>query len=178
MPLCSRPRRITLVFGVIVAFVVGPACAAETGNGSKNFNVPTSVPNYFSNEAGPLQGPASEMRRGPLYSAGTAAEVPQASARTVAVVIPHSRQHIVMVVPRGRLVRGRVAYDRRGHALASYHAAAHGRPVSRVVARTAGRGHVAHVAASRGRFEHIAARPHTVVHRPTQVSSAHRHGRG
>jgi hypothetical protein len=157
---------MALLLGLVAAFVAQGARAADTSAGSKNFSVPTSVPNYFSNEAGPLQGPTSETRRGTLYSSSGAAEAPQA-ARTVAVVVPHSRQHIAMAEPHGRLIRGRVAYDRRGSAVAERRAAAHGRPVFHAVAR----------ASSRGRVEHVVARAHTTVHKATHVSSVH-HGRG
>src|SRR5215469_6820609 len=110
MLLHSRPWRIALLCGLVVALVAPETRAADTGEGSKNFSVPGSVPNYFSNEAGPLQGPASETRRGPLYVNQTYDTSPAAAA----VDGPRARQHIAMAEPRGRLIRGRVAYGRRG----------------------------------------------------------------
>jgi hypothetical protein len=163
MPLRSRPRRIALLIGLVAAFVAVEARAAETGNGSKNFSVPASVPNYFSNEAGPLQGPASETQRGQLYGAAAA---PQAAR--VAAEAPRARQHVAMAEPRGRLIHGRAAYDRRGRTMASNHAVAHGRPISHAAAHAVARGHA----------ERVAAHAHSVVRRPTQVSSARHHARG
>ncbi len=174
MLLRSRPWRIALLFGLAAAFIAHEVRAADTGAGSKNFNPPNSVPNYFSNEAGPLQGPASETRRGPLYMN----QAYGASQAAAVVAAPRSRQHLAMAVPRVRAIRGRVAYERRGRAVAErrtetrgraiHHVVAHGRPVYRAVAH-AGRG---------GHVERVAARAHTIVHKTTQVSSAHRHGRG
>lgn len=173
MHLRSRPWRIALLLGLAAAFVAHQARAADTSAGSKNFNVPTTVPNYFSNESGPLQGPASETRRGPLYSAGGVAEEPQATARVVATA-PRGRQHIAMAEPRGRAIRGRVAYNRHGRAAVERHVAAHGRPVHHAVAH----------ANTRGRVEHVVARGRTIIHKTTHVSSktthvsSVRHGRG
>ena len=166
----SRPWRIALLLGLAAAVVAPQARAADTSAGSKNFNAPTTVPNYFSNEAGPLQGPASETRRGSLYSASGAAEAPQATARVVAAA-PRPRQHIAMAEPRGRTIRGRVAYARRGRAVVGHYAAAHGRPVHHAVYHAVAR------AGSRGHVEHVVARTRATVHKTTHVTSV-RHGRG
>ncbi|MGA8399543.1 MAG: hypothetical protein WB697_06620, partial [Stellaceae bacterium] len=96
----SRRCRIALLFGLAAAFVAHGARAADTSAGSRNFNPPTSVPNYFSNEAGPLQGPASETRRGPLYMNQTYGT----SRATAVAAAPRGRQHIAMAAPRGRLI--------------------------------------------------------------------------
>jgi hypothetical protein len=184
MLLRSRPRRIALWLGLVAAFFSVDAQAADTSAGSKNFAAPASVPNYFSNEAGPLRGPASETQRGPLYMNQTYG-TPQPPARPVAVVVPHGRQHIAMAEPRGRSIRGRVtsnrhgrvASDRHGRAtsdtrgrtlVAAHHPAAHERLVHRAVAHVAARGHA----------EHAVARAHAAVHKPTSVNAAHRHARG
>jgi hypothetical protein len=163
MLLHSRPWRIALLFGLVVAFVAPQTRGADTSAGSKNFSAPGSVPNYFSNEAGPLQGPASETRRGPLYSNQAYSTSPAAAA----VVAPRARQRIAMAEPRGRLIRGRVAYRHRGR-FAGHRTVVYGRRVYRAVAH----------ARSRGRVEHVSAPAHTIGHRTTRVSGAHRHGRG
>ena len=167
MLLRSGPRRIALLLGLAAAFFCIEARAADTSAGSKNFSAPTSVPNYFSNEAGPLRGPASETQRGPLYMNQTYG-TPPAAARTVAVAVPHGRQHIAMAVPRGRSFRGRAVYDRRGRTVAARHPAAHGRPTSHAVAHVVARGHV----------EHVVARAPAIAHKPTRVSIVHHHARG
>ena len=158
----SRPRRIGFFLGLVAILTAVQARAADTGNGSKNFTAPRTVPNYFSNEAGPLQGPASEMRRGPLYTNQTYGASPAAAA----VVVPRTRQHIAMAEPRGRLIHGRLAYKPRGR-FAENRTVVHSRRVYRAAAHDR----------SRSRVEHVSARAHTIVHRTTRVS-AHRGGRG
>jgi hypothetical protein len=162
----KRPRptwnasRIALLVGLAAALVAGPALAADTGNGSKNFRVPNSVPNYFSNEAGPMMGPAAETRRGEIYANQTA-QVPQA-APAVAAAPPRARQHVAMAEPRGQAIRGR-----RGASVVAHHVAVHGRSVTRVVAHGSSRAHSTHVAAKT-----------RAVSKTTRVSSSHRRARG
>jgi hypothetical protein len=122
------------------------------------------VPNYFSNEAGPLQGPASETQRGALY-------MNQTYGTQRAVATYRGPQHVAMAEPRGRYAHGRVAYDRHGRPIAARYTAtrgSHGRPGYRAVAHASARGHV----------EHAVAHSRVVAHHPTQVSSVHRHARG
>jgi hypothetical protein len=159
----SRARGIAVFLALTAILAGGSARAADTGNGSKNFRVPSSVPNYFSNEAGPMMGPAAETRRGELYSSQTA-QVPQAVPQATAVIAPapaRERQHIAMAEPRGRLIRGR-----RGMPVVAHHVAVHGRPVSRLVAHGSNRSRAAHVVSS--------------AHTPskTRVGSTHRRARG
>jgi hypothetical protein len=156
----SRPRQIALWLSVSVVVVAAPALAADTGNGSKNFSVPSSVPNYFSNEVGPMLGPAAESRRGVLYQ-GQTAEAPRAAASAVTTAPPRERQHIAMAEPRGRLIRGR-----RGAPVVARHVAVHGRAVTRVAAHGSNQVHSAHVAVS----------THTVS--KTRIGSSHRRARG
>jgi hypothetical protein len=158
MVMRSRSRQIALWLSVAVALGAGPARAADTGNGSKNFRVPASVPNYFSNEAGPIIGGTAESRRGELYSNATAA-APQATA-TIAAAPPRYRQHVAMAEPRGRLIRGR-----RGREIVARHVAVHGRAVTRVAAHGSTRTHSAHVATSRAAVK-------------TRVGDTHRRARG
>ena len=161
----STLRRIAVIIGLVAALFAIDARAADTANGSKNFAAPTTVPNYFSNEAGPLQGPASETQRGPLYMNQTYGAPAAAAAR--------APQHVAFAEPRGRYVHGRVAYDRRGRPIAARFTVARGRPVyGHAVYRA-----VAH-STERGRTTHVAVPARAVAHHPTQVSSAHRHARG
>ncbi|HTQ32532.1 MAG TPA: hypothetical protein VMI30_00075, partial [Stellaceae bacterium] len=114
MAMFSRPWRVAVWFGIAAAFFAGSARALDSGAGSKNFNTPSGVPNYFSNEAGPMIGGAAETRRGELYSGqAPAAQAPvaapiarPAAASAVAVApVPAARQHIAMAVPRGHSAR-------------------------------------------------------------------------
>jgi hypothetical protein len=124
--------RIALSLAVAASVAGAPALAADTGNGSKNFRAPTTVPNYFSNEAGPLLGGAAETRRGELY---TGAAPPNLSGGYQApapggrrhILIAHGRGHLA--ARRGRPVKGRHFVERtRGH---PHVAARHGATPSR-----------------------------------------------
>jgi hypothetical protein len=158
----SRPRVAALCVGIIAAFTGDAALAADTGNGSKNFRTPTTVPNFFSNEAGPMIGGAAETQRSPLYSNQTASSAaPAQPAAPSYAAAPQTRQHIAMAVPHGRALRG------RGAPLAAHHVAVHGRAAYRVEAHNVGRAHSVHAVAA----------SHTVS-RPTHVTSSHRHARG
>jgi hypothetical protein len=173
---CSLLWRAALRLGMTVAFCTGSALAAGPANGSKNFDVPRSVPNYFSNESGPMIGGAAETQRGPLYSGQTAA-VP-APAPAIAAAPMRARQHIAMAEPRGRFIRGRHDVPAYVHRAASRgwappHLAARGN--SRV-AHAAGR--VATRTVSRTTVHTVS---HTAAHtanRTTRVVSAHHRGRG
>jgi hypothetical protein len=169
--------RIAFCLTFAAALLSGPAFAAESRNGSKNFDVPTSVPNYFSNEAGPMIGGATETRRGPLYSSQSyaGAAQPVARAATARVAPLPARQHIAMAEPRGRALRGRHAEAANVHRGASaniHHAVAHGRaPMHLAVRRRAEHVRVVHAAHAGRRTEHAARR---TVH----AAAGHRHARG
>ena len=153
MLLRSRPRRIALLAGLTIVLVAGPAFAVDSGNGSKNFHAPASVPNYFSNEAGPMLGGAAETRRSELYPSQMA-QVPQAAA--IAAVAAPARQHVAMAVLRGKVVRGR-----HGERNSLHHVAAHGRST----AHTAARGSRSHATAAKAAVK-------------TRVGSNHGRARG
>jgi hypothetical protein len=155
-------RRVVVFVGLAAVLIGGDARAADTGNGSKNFSAPQTVPNYFSNEAGPMQGAASETQRGPLYMGQTYGQLQQATARTAAVEAPRYREHIAFAAPRGRLIRGRGA-------MVPHHVIVHGRPVYRIVTRGTSHTHTAYV--GRG----VTTR---ASHTTTRVSSSHRRARG
>jgi len=145
--------RITVWFGIMIVLAGAPALAADTGNGSKNFRTPSTVPNYFSNEAGPLLGPAVETQRGPIYPSQTSREPPP----QVPTAEFRGRQHVAIAVPRGR----------HGAPIYAHHVAIHGRIRGPVVAQGATRGHSVHNA--------MVARP---VSKAMRLNTAHRHGRG
>ena len=161
----SRPRRIAFCACLAAVLIAGQARAADTGNGSKNFSTPNSVPNYFSNEAGPMLGPASETQRGSLYMKQTYGSARPPAAPAVAEV-PRYRQHVAMAEPRGRLIRG------RGGRLVPHHIAVHGRTVTRVAAHGSLRTHTAY---ARSHASHAAGH---AVSRATRVSVSHRRARG
>ena len=93
--------------GVMVLFG-GPALG-ETGNGTKNFHAPPTVPNYFSNEAGPMIGGPAESRRVDLYpnpaaaphQLDTATTSPWPRARH-AVAAAHGRTRVAARTRDGR----------------------------------------------------------------------------
>lgn len=156
---CSRPRRIIVWLAILAGLAAAPARAGDTGAGSKNFSVPNSVPNYFSNEVGPMVGGAAETRRGELYQSQAVSSA-QATASIPAAPSPRYRQHVAMVVPHGRDLRGRHRAPEFGH-----HLAARGRAPSHVVA--VHRGERAYAAHAVSRASHPASRT-------TRVSSTHR----
>jgi len=122
----SRPRRVGLFLGLVVALTAVEARAADTGNGSKNFTAPRSVPNYFSNEAGPMLGPSSETQRGPFYMNQTYGTPTQAQRAFATSPSWQAREHVAMAEPHGRLIR------MHGRRVVAHHVIVHGR--TRVVA--------------------------------------------
>jgi hypothetical protein len=60
----TRSRRLATAvsMAVITALAVGSAVAADGSSGSKNFTAPAAVPNYFSNESGPMLGGKADSR--------------------------------------------------------------------------------------------------------------------
>jgi hypothetical protein len=156
---CSHVWRTAVFAALAVAFLAVGARAADTGNGSKNFRPPSNVPNYFSNEAGPMLGGAAESRRGELYMSQTYAipRAPQTAA--VAVEAPRPRQRIAMAEPRGRVIRT------RGGRVVAHHVTVHGRQVTRVAAHGSARSHAV------SRSAHNSAKS-------TRASSSRRRGRG
>jgi hypothetical protein len=171
---------IAVQLGVATAVVPIPALAFDGGNGSKNFRVPGSVPNYFSNESGPMIGGAAESRRGQLYTAGPVAAAPRATA--IIAPAPPARQHVAMVEPRGRAV---VHAGRHTSSRAVHRAAGRERTPRHVAVRGGGHPrsvHAAHASAHSARAGHTAhagarAAAHTSG-RTTHTVTSRRHGRG
>lgn len=166
----SHPRRMVFCLGLIGVLIAVQARAADTGNGSKNFTAPRTVPNFFSNEAGPMLGPASETQRGPLYMSQTYG-TSQAAAQA-AFPAPRYRPHVAMAEPRGRLIRGR-----GGRVVVAHHVIVHGRGVTRVVAHGSARAHRAYAVSRRAHTTH-AGRVSHAASRSAHVGSSHRRARG
>jgi hypothetical protein len=129
--------RLAVRLGILAVLAGGPALAADTGNGSKNFRTPNSVPNYFSNEGGPMIGGTAESQRGQLYSNQTASlprqetvAPPAYRAETRRIAVARGRQHLAARTPAARrhvALRSRahqhVASRRAGPAAQPRHAA-------------------------------------------------------
>ena len=139
-----------LWFGVMV--LVGGPALGETGNGTKNFHAPPTVPNYFSNEAGPMIGGPAESRRVDLYPNPAAA--PRQLDAVTTSPWPRTR-HAVTAHGRTRVA----ARTRDGHLPLT---AARGRTRAQVAARGGPPSH--------GR--------HTTTTRTTHVNNVHHRGRG
>ena len=123
-----RRRALVCLVAMVAAGPVGGA-VADPPPGSKNFETPSNVPNYFSNEAGPFRG---ETPVPPATPAMPAAPAPAASAPSPvapAAVAPEpnirtaerpsgrgGRRHIARGRGRGRVAsaHGRAATGRRG----------------------------------------------------------------
>jgi hypothetical protein len=144
---------VALWLSVVVAFPGGSALAESTGNGSKNFRAPPSVPNYFSNEAGPMLGGPAESRRVDLYPNPAAAPRQVDSARTAT---PWPRT--------GHIAAGRGRVHIAAHTGGGRHpvTVTRGRTPTRVAARGGSPSHAKHSGPS-----------HT-----TRVSSSHHRARG
>lgn len=163
-------RRLGVWLGIAVTLYGGAALAADTGSGSKNFRTPSSVPNYFSNEAGPMIGGAAETRRSPLYAgqAPAPAATPAPRQTAVAAIPPPVRTHIAMAEPRGRVLRAR-----RGNPVNVHRAAVHGRAPNHVAAaRRVERPRAVH--ASHAAVRAAARAPAKTV----RTSAVHHRGRG
>jgi len=122
---------VAIWLGVMAVLSAQSALAADTGNGSKNFHAPASVPNYFSNEAGPMLGGKAETQRGELYGGSAPSAEPPRSHVAVATVPPRAAR---VAVGRSQTRGGHEARSGRergsrqlaaAHAKRSAHAAAH-----------------------------------------------------
>src|SRR5258707_15311238 len=69
----TRSRTQALVLALVATFAAAPAIAVEPPPGTKNFSVPSGVPNYFSNEVGAPHGSGGIVRPAPAPSAIAAA---------------------------------------------------------------------------------------------------------
>jgi hypothetical protein len=116
MSLPRRLRRKALALGVALAVAVAgaPANAVEAPSGSKNFTPPRDVPNYFSNESGPLRGGATA--RSTQSETGPIAAAPASRGRAVASARRNTRHHAARIAKaRGRIrfVHGKASAHRQ-----------------------------------------------------------------
>jgi hypothetical protein len=144
----KRPWPVAVWLSVSVALAGVPALAADTGNGSKNFATPSSVPNYFSNEAGPMLGGAAESQRGALYSSQTASlprqqETAPSRPETRPLATAHGRSHVA----------SRKTADRR-------HVASHTRAQGHVTSHVASRPGETHSKHAANKPAHVGSTHH------------------
>jgi hypothetical protein len=160
----NRPLRLAAATAMLTA-AIALCCAAdaEPPAGSKNFAVPPAVPNYFSNESGPvMRTPAPLPIAPPVTSTAPLASPPPAAE----IERKPERRIITVVIPRSRI---RVAHASAGTAGGRKTVAGRGRS-----------GRVAGVAAhsDRLRTARLAhAELHTAKTRPVTARGSHA-GRG
>src|SRR5580700_12238998 len=100
MHIVTRPWGAVAWLSIIAVLAGVPALAADAPNGSRNFRPPPTVPNYFSNEAGPILGGQAETRRGELYPDPNRPPPPtlpgpERRGRTRFATVMHGRVHYV-----------------------------------------------------------------------------------
>jgi hypothetical protein len=140
-----RRGAIALCLAAALMLAAGFARAAEPGPGTKNFNVPSGVPDHFSNEAEPFaaspadQGPVprSTVSRGPRSRRVAARRGRAEHGRVVHGRVVHGR------VAHGRVVASRGAAHRWRAPVHTARGAEHGHSATH--AKTAARPHPASV---------------------------------
>ena len=148
-----------------LALAIGPAAAAEAPPGSKNFNSPGSVPNYFSNEAAPFV-PSPNSHALPAEPApAAAAPAPAPERETPIVVSPYPRQPAIRTVTTVRTTRDRQGRTVRTVTVRRYQVAAS-------VAGGRAPARAAHTARA------VKGRSAAVKARPVSAGSSRRAGRG
>src|SRR5438045_3637855 len=99
------------IFGCLaLVAAAAPALAVEPTPGSKNFQPPNSVPNYFSNEAGPFRGGAGAETT--YSSSGPMVVSPYAPARVAAAPSRSARHQVARGKSRTRLAQARARSHR------------------------------------------------------------------
>ena len=167
-------RALLLAAVLLVSAALGfsSIAAAEPPAGSKNFSPPPAVPNYFSNESGPVTRSPAPLPVAPPAQAGTAPAEEEAPSAVAAAPVPRpavttpGRRIITIVTSR---TRGRVAHATRRVSDRRKVASARGRSSTavRVVARS-----------DRPRAARLAhAEPHAARSRSV-VAKGQRAGRG
>ena len=92
-----RLCRWVVAAGLAIAAAAVPSAGfAEPPAGSRNFNPPVAVPNYFSNESGPVLGTPAGRPAEPAPAPAAAA--PAAMAAPTAVSEAKPRRHILRMV--------------------------------------------------------------------------------
>lgn len=159
--------RLNIVAAAAAALVAVASLAhAEPPAGTKNFNSPGTVPNYFSNEIGPVMRQPSPLPVAPPVAVRTSPSVEEPEGQAEAAAPKPARQIVQTVKSRDR--------HRPGHAQVRTvdkrkATAAHARSTkpSRVVARS-----------EKPRAARVAhAEPHATKARPV-AAKGHRSGRG
>lgn len=153
----KRPR-LLVAAGLVLAAVSGVAPAAEPPPGAANFRPPGYVPDYFSNESGPIRGGPGAPVTAPM-AAPVAAPAAAPVAATPAASAP---------------ARVRAEHDRRrGHRMRSARARGH-HWATRTKAAAAHRRAMHRPQASRHRAAHLlAAREPARAH--AKAAAAKRH---
>jgi hypothetical protein len=105
-----RPTALAVCVALAAGLAGLPAGAVEAPPGSKNFNPPANVPNYFSNESGPFQGGAAARTAHPGVSPIFVAPAPRRSIATAARrYVRHHARHVARARGRVWLARGRAS---------------------------------------------------------------------
>jgi hypothetical protein len=155
---------------LLLAAASVPAAAQAPAAGTKNFDPPNSVPNYFSNEAGPFRGGAGAET---TYSSSGPAVVPSTPRERVAAAPGRSAPHHAARA-------GRRVHLAHAHGRPSRHAARARTAKTRMAALRAGRTHAKAAASRRGSTKVAAAKrsaakkhPAGTRHRPSSKRVAH-----
>src|SRR5437868_1197474 len=92
-----RLCRWVVAAGLAIAAAAVPLAGfAEPPPGSRNFSPPPAVPNYFSNESGPVLGTPAARPSEPAPAPAAVAPIPVPARRTVSAAKP--QHHIIRIV--------------------------------------------------------------------------------
>jgi len=119
-----------------LALAIRSTGAAEPPRGSKNFNSPGSVPNYFSNEAAPFVASPNPHPAPAEPVPAAAAPSPAPERATPVVVSPYPRQTLIKTVTTVQTTRDRQGRTVRTVTVRRYPVAT-GVSRNRALARTA-----------------------------------------
>jgi hypothetical protein len=156
-----RHLALAACIAVLTAAVNVPASAVEPAPGSKNFEPPSAVPNYFSNEAGPFRGGAG---------AETTYSNPPSNQGPV-VVSPDAPSRAAAAAPRRSVSRHAARANR--HVRYARYAHTRGRGSRYAYARSSRSAHrVAHASARPAAHKTVAVRRQAA---PTRSRPAARH---
>jgi len=134
--------------------------AAEPPRGSKNFNSPGSVPNYFSNEAAPFVASPNPHPAPAEPVPAAAAPSPAPERATPVVVSPYPRQTLIKTVTTVQTTRDRQGRTVRTVTLRRY-------PVATRVSRNRPSARTAHAPrAAKSKSAAVKARPVVRRRRP------------
>lgn len=166
-----RALLLAASLGLAASMAGAPADAVEASLGTKNFNPPGFVPNYFSNEGGSARGAGA----GTAQAAGTPIVATPAARSESVASHPHAR-HLARqkTWAHGRFA---VARGKAGphHHVVRAHAARSGRPASRShTAQAAGVNHArGQAVAAKGRSAPSKGRAIAAKGRPAPAKTKH-----